>query len=601
MADYRNYDAVREGFISTGFPDIATPQGYVMMPTQPGGMSGFWQMTRQGLDTGQMSGWKMHLSIAPEDLGRAWGPVSEYLASAGVGAYKVAAPETAARFGNPDDLQSGKMITIYDTPGGPDLRVVAQDLENILSSHGIARGPEVRNERPLPGSGFTSYRNDYDQSGRYISNEELNASGIAPDQRYNVSGQADPFQGFSITPPPAPRGFDALLTEAQQNGHVHELETNKGIGIYFSGSRDELVALESGFQERGIETQRMRDQGGQPALRIRTEGIEATRDLLEATSPAARFDSVLAATQAEGRVHDIPTNKGIGLAMSGHVSDLAVLETGFQERGIATERIADAQGNPFLRVRSGGTQAARELLETTASAAEATAEAAADTRRGGGVFRSIAEKTGRAFGFGGSLAISGVSFAATYVASGGDAQAATLSAAEASPASSVIAAAEGRTYESTLRAIEEVPGGILYTEIQRPWARLTGYGDTVDPGIIEDAVSAAYHMVAGGADESRREQIEAMNAEFIRPELVLPPASPPDAAQIAELEAYLQEHAPAATTPDQLPPEALEAALAAGRTAVGGATEVTATDVPRDEVAVATAAGNSAPAAAARH
>ena len=122
MHPYSDYTALQAGFAADGRAEALAPAGYQMFETEPGGMRGFWQVMREDFHASQLTGWKAHISVDAADLPRAWELISTYASEQGVAAFKVAAPETAARFGDADNLQAGKMITLYDSVNGPDLQ-----------------------------------------------------------------------------------------------------------------------------------------------------------------------------------------------------------------------------------------------------------------------------------------------------------------------------------------------------------------------------------------------------------------------------------------------------------------------------------------------
>lgn len=105
----------------------------------------------------------------------------------------------------------------------------------------------------------------------------------------------------------------------------------------------------------------------------------------------------------------------------------------------------------------------------------------------------VLRKTGKPFGAVGGVVFSAAAGGVTAL-SGGTAEASATAAIEASPLSAGVAASEGRHIEARLRAIEEIPVlGLAYTELTRPLKR--AFDEDVDPGLIEDAVSATYKLI----------------------------------------------------------------------------------------------------------
>lgn len=177
------------------------------------------------------TGWKLHVSIAHEYLAEGYARVAEILMDAGVIEFKVAGPQNAEKLNNPDAVQSGKMITIYDHEGGPDLVPVMEKIERALDSLAAdgktVAGPEVKNDRRIGGSNYIFYRNELDQDGRYISNRELEhrKEGLGKGA-YNLSGKPDPWEHVVVvgTKEPATALAKPSLTVSEQEIKTAELQ-----------------------------------------------------------------------------------------------------------------------------------------------------------------------------------------------------------------------------------------------------------------------------------------------------------------------------------------------------------------------------------------
>jgi len=131
---------------------------------------GFFQVMEKGEGAG-MTGWKLHVSVAPKDVGAAWDVLYPFLEERGIALAKVAMPDTARKLGNPNHPQAGKMITVYADETPRPWAEIAACMEGILHDAGIRPGPEVAGEAKLFASRYTTFRNDLDAAGRYVKAE----------------------------------------------------------------------------------------------------------------------------------------------------------------------------------------------------------------------------------------------------------------------------------------------------------------------------------------------------------------------------------------------------------------------------------------------
>ena len=167
---------------------------------------GFLQLEPRGsnIETGQ---WKFHISVDTDDVPRAWDIVAEELMQDGPDHLaKVVKPDTARAFANPDSIQAGKMITIYEN--GIDSPQHYQDLlariEKRLTDAGIKPGPATNADRAIPGSRYSSYRMENDPNGRYMASKDL--ADLPKEQRFNPYNSPDPYKNADL-------------------GHVYEAKT----------------------------------------------------------------------------------------------------------------------------------------------------------------------------------------------------------------------------------------------------------------------------------------------------------------------------------------------------------------------------------------
>jgi hypothetical protein len=213
MPDIRNYGAIASAFNPANPQALSQTQqdGYSLIKS-----SSFFVASKDNV-IAQPTGWKFHVSVAPQDVPKAWGIVSDYLMSEGAGQFKVAHPDTTHDFSDPRHPQAGKIITVYDFDDGKDTGKLMQGIEDRLHSAGIRRGPAPHFDRPLAGSNYASYRNDrFDPA--YVQSKGGNVNGFADyhtlgapeltalarqgmtrDVLYNPSGAPDPFSGMQVS------------------------------------------------------------------------------------------------------------------------------------------------------------------------------------------------------------------------------------------------------------------------------------------------------------------------------------------------------------------------------------------------------------------
>jgi hypothetical protein len=107
-------------------------------------------------------GWKIHLTIHPGDLVRAFDNViAPILLDAKVGAVKFThSYSELSAISRPDKEQSGKMVTIYGA-GRETWASLAKKIEMGLAKEGIRPGPpKIYGDRMVKGSRYIGYRNE---------------------------------------------------------------------------------------------------------------------------------------------------------------------------------------------------------------------------------------------------------------------------------------------------------------------------------------------------------------------------------------------------------------------------------------------------------
>jgi hypothetical protein len=165
----------------------------------------------------RISGWKIHLSVAADDVARATDLfLLTYQKFAGK-LFKVATPETAADFADPEiaGCQAGKIFVLYDC-GEDNWPQIIAVIEQAFENAGIKPGVPVIESRPILGSVYAYYRCDRGPDGEYVETED--AKILNPSCPHNPYNFVDPFENFHLLPQP---GLSQQFRSAwsRQNGN----------------------------------------------------------------------------------------------------------------------------------------------------------------------------------------------------------------------------------------------------------------------------------------------------------------------------------------------------------------------------------------------
>lgn len=248
------------------------------------GNNNFMQFS--AVDVQRDNSWKFHLSIDPNDTGRASEIIIEELSKNGhKGLFKIATSETNRDFGNPAHEQAGKNITIYSDNDHARMARIMEAIERRFEQEGIRPGPRVNGDRAVPGSAYASYRND-----------SVNGSYSADKTHYNVGGHDDPYRRMLFV-----------------------METTKGPMIRTDRmAPHEVEAFKQVLEQRGISYEQ-RPSGANngrevinisPASRAQFEVLRAEMERPVATQ-APGADSITSAREALAKLPTIETDKGL--------------------------------------------------------------------------------------------------------------------------------------------------------------------------------------------------------------------------------------------------------------------------------------------------
>lgn len=171
--------------------------------TYRSGLSGHWDRNGfhklwngSSVDSGEPTGWKFHLSVAPHTLPRATEILCATAQKMGFADFKVADSDIAKKHAA-DSQQAGKMAVLYDR-GEKNWPQILAEIENRFAEAGIQPGPTVAGDRALTGSRYIYYRNDgHGTDAGYVPAAAV--ARLPAEQRYNPLGAADPFRTVDLT------------------------------------------------------------------------------------------------------------------------------------------------------------------------------------------------------------------------------------------------------------------------------------------------------------------------------------------------------------------------------------------------------------------
>jgi len=145
------------------------------------------------------TGWKIHVSAGGQE---ALEPLIQLGMRYKIPSFKCVDSTLFDKFLDPQNEQSGKMLTFYHDDYGADGKMIdwhsfMQEAEKLVLEHGGA-GPFVKHDAKIRGSSAIYYRNERGAAGEhYLPRDGLTlyakAAGISEGQLYNPSGATDPF------------------------------------------------------------------------------------------------------------------------------------------------------------------------------------------------------------------------------------------------------------------------------------------------------------------------------------------------------------------------------------------------------------------------
>ncbi|HYM29740.1 MAG TPA: hypothetical protein VEU47_00480, partial [Candidatus Cybelea sp.] len=234
--------------------------------------------------------WKVHLSVDPQDVPRAWNIVADELQNRLGQRAKVMNPDSISTHAGPGP-QQGKQIVIYDAARGfpaQDWQSLLDAIEKRFSETGIRPGLPVNYDRPVPGSQYSFYRND-GRSQTYIPAREL--ADLPPDQQYNPLGVSDPLENVRVGPAAAssaePRpmtGPDKSSADILAHAAWQPAKTEDGKIIRVAVREmkpQEIAAIKEALTKKGIPFVDHPSETLGPTIRVWGDGVAKLQAVID--------------------------------------------------------------------------------------------------------------------------------------------------------------------------------------------------------------------------------------------------------------------------------------------------------------------------------
>jgi hypothetical protein len=146
-----------------------------------------------------VTGWKAHISVAPESLAEALRIIAGIAEQENISTFKVIRPdpEIITRFSNSTYEQAGKMFTIYHF-GEENFERIIGKIERAFQKYDIRRGVRINGENQIEGSTYgITFRNDGNKGG---TGKNYRIAGKAPPVN-PANDPTNPFRGVNFSPP----------------------------------------------------------------------------------------------------------------------------------------------------------------------------------------------------------------------------------------------------------------------------------------------------------------------------------------------------------------------------------------------------------------
>lgn len=148
-------------------------------------------------------GWKLHISVNPQDIEKAWALIHPTLTKFEITGIKLVKPSTLEKDAD-RQKQTGKQFTIYQFMNlnfdKQKWEEIIKQIEEKLQENGIRPGDMPKVNQAIQGSSYFSYRNDtHPETKEYIEDD---AVGLQMEKNpelkpFNLIGAEDPFEKLS--------------------------------------------------------------------------------------------------------------------------------------------------------------------------------------------------------------------------------------------------------------------------------------------------------------------------------------------------------------------------------------------------------------------
>ena len=140
------------------------------------------------------SGWKIHISVHQDDLGKAWEIFGRIMDEQEIiPTSKIIRKRMLEEFDKENCPQRGKMITIYDHNENINWEHLLSSIEQSFCDAKIRSSFDVLGDNKIKNSKYLSYRNETDHNNKYISMEKIQSMNIEESQRYNPFNKKEKF------------------------------------------------------------------------------------------------------------------------------------------------------------------------------------------------------------------------------------------------------------------------------------------------------------------------------------------------------------------------------------------------------------------------
>lgn len=232
----------------------------------------------------EMTGWKFHISIAPEDMQKAFEIIYEEAKKAELHYFKATNETLTQKWDDPNSSQRGKMFTIYDA-GEPGFGNFLKEIEQKMREAGIKPSHNVLGDKAVSGSQYMSYRNDGNLN--HEGYEAANKSAHLPEaERYNPKNFPDPFKDLAFSESQIIKN-NSVLTNSVEKPVLNKIVPELTYAEWHIGRLPWVKATEAGSEFYRVDTGLLSKDLNNIYYALKGNGIEA--DLVKSNSDGRTY------------------------------------------------------------------------------------------------------------------------------------------------------------------------------------------------------------------------------------------------------------------------------------------------------------------------